>query len=94
MNGKLMAGLALGFCLGVATVATWAWQPAPAHGRDAAPRWEYKAVVFVSHRTDAEYTRHLNQLAEDGWEYAGQIVNSTTPGVQLPSVVAFKRPKK
>jgi hypothetical protein len=45
------------------------------------PAWEWKAVALGADEKEA--TKKLNELAADGWEYAGPLANG---------LVAFKRP--
>jgi hypothetical protein len=86
------AAVGVGLLLGLAALGPGP-RPAQAQKPEKAPRWEYKAVLFRA--LDAErHTKQLNDLADDGWEYAGPV-NSLPGTAQIAATsVAFRRPKK
>jgi hypothetical protein len=106
MNGKLLAGVALGVVLGLA-VSSWGW-PSRAEGQAAQVRgpdlhrqqWEYKVILSWTQGGDPNgiagaMTTDYNRLAKDGWEYVGPVGAEQGPVAAHPTgvFVLFKRPK-
>jgi hypothetical protein len=106
MNGKWLAGVALGVVLGL-VAASLGW-PSRAEGQAAQvrgpdphrPQWEYKVVWSqVGNSNPTTFTQGMtaeyNGLAKEGWEYVGQVANSPGPTANHVSgvFVLFKRAK-
>jgi hypothetical protein len=100
MNGKWLAGVALGVVLGL-VVSSWGW-PSRAEGQAAQvrgpdphrPQWEYKVVATTTHGGDPNaMTTGYNGLAKDGWEYVGPVGADQRGGTVHGVFVLFKRSK-
>jgi hypothetical protein len=101
MREKLLAALLVGLVVGWA-VSPLLRQPevqGQPEARVPAGAWEYKVVEFgtgvQNTETDEDMTRKLNELAKNGWEYAGPLAAAHVDDKRfLQGYVAFKRLKK
>jgi hypothetical protein len=92
VGAKLTHAAVIGFSIIVmASVLNWTRAGQGQQPRKV-PQWEYEAVAFSLAHSAEENTKKLNDLAAEGWDYAGPL---TTPA---PSVnwgyIAFKRQKQ
>ncbi len=102
MTVKLLVAAALGLLLGIAAPSGLIGRVRPP---DMRPRWEYKAVEFLTNpdrrRTAAhDLTAELARLNRDGWEYVGPLTSSMPTGEHWSgheancTYVAFKRARR
>jgi hypothetical protein len=87
-TGTWLAGILIGLTLGLAT-SLLVNRP-EVRADDKKPKWEYKVASFRGNNDDIS-TKQIQGLADDGWDYVG-LVRTSAPNV--PTLVAFKRPKK
>jgi hypothetical protein len=99
MNARLLVTALVGAAAGAAAVSFG--PPREAHAQAAAgrQRWEYKVLYCPSQLPNDQANEDklgqlFNDLAKDGWEYAGPVADRTfQPGQVVGGYVAFKRPK-
>jgi hypothetical protein len=101
MREKLLATLLVGLVLGlvVSPFVRQAEVQGQPEGKVPAAAWEYKVVEFgtgvQNTETDEDMTKKLNELAKNGWEYAGPLASAHVDDKRfLQGYVAFKRLKK
>lgn len=95
MKGQLAVALMVGLVLGLALPAFVSQHEAQGQRVEKAPtpaQWEYKVVALTR---GSDHAKQLNELAADGWEYVGLLVNHSGTGLAVTvGDVAFRRPKK
>jgi hypothetical protein len=100
MKEKLLAALLVGLVVGL-LVSPLLRQPqalGQPEGRGPSA-WEYKVVEFgtgvQNTETDEDMAKKLNELAKNGWEYAGPLATAHVDDRRfLQGYVAFKRLRK
>ncbi len=95
MSGKVALTFLAGLAVGLMAVVIAERQPQALAQQPEKPlvRWEYKVEVFPF--GNAEATKRLNELADEGWEYVGLVGTARpSPAPGHEASVAFRRPKK
>jgi hypothetical protein len=85
MTARPIFAVLLGGLLGAAAVTLNPLHSAPAP-EPRPQRWEYKVVFFrIEHssQTADKLAAQMNDLAKDGWEYAGPVSSSTFQAGQV-----------
>jgi hypothetical protein len=91
MGGKLIPAAVGGLAVLLAAALLGAPPAAQGQRAERLPRWEYKAVVFDGAAPVEAHSKRLNELAADGWEYAGPVAPTGRSFDRY--VVAFRRAK-
>jgi hypothetical protein len=101
MKEKLLAALMVGLVVGllVSPLLRQAEVQGQPDAKVPGAAWEYKVVEFGSGvqntETEEDMTKKLNELAKNGWEYAGPLASAHVDDKRfLQGYVAFKRLKK
>lgn len=97
MSMKLRVSIATGMiCLVVAFLFASDLPPVRGQAPVPAVQWEYKAETFSPDNRNDDHTKQLNNLASEGWEYAGLLIPPYDSNHRLApeSVVAFRRMKQ
>lgn len=94
MSMKSRVSIATGMmCLVVALLVAFSLSPVRGQSPVPTSQWEYKAVTFSPDNSNGNHTEQLNNLASEGWEYAGLLIPPYDSNQRLApkSVVAFRR---